>query len=209
VYLECRQRLGLPSETVEESMSCPRKRSRCGCSTISDSSSPTSSTYRPTARSTSIGSSRCHRHQTLQTPRLAASKGLLPGLGEWQATHKPTGSPAGATRAWIDASRRAARKRLHVDRPRGPLREGVRVSGDRQPLRQQFAQPRDTHRHVLHSRLRRTRPPQLGRAQPHERVRARPTVSLPRANAGDRAHEPRVSESRGPSSGRRSGAARS
>ena len=116
-------------------MSWARGRSCSGCSPVSASSSPTSSAWRPSARSASIRSSRQARRELLQPGDLGLREGLVAEVGEGRAApERQRFAQGGRCCARVSAtmSRRASskscskRSRSHSS---GATRAGTRPAG--------------------------------------------------------------------------------
>ena len=107
-------------------MSCPRRRSLSGCSATSASSSPTTSAWRPSARSASISASEHASRSSSRRATSAWAKRLEANVGERRAAPE---APAPFRR--VSAAPAASRPASSALPSRHELLEAVRVAGAR------------------------------------------------------------------------------
>ena len=143
-------------------------RSRCGFSAIRASSSPTSSVWRPSARSASTRSSTAARRSSSSRPISSLGERLEGKLGQRRAAPErqcvvqgargAPGSPR-ANSSRPSASSRSKRRRSSSSRPE--LEHVAGRARQQRPGREQLAQPRHVDVQGLHRRLGRLLAPEL------------------------------------------------
>jgi len=106
------QRLGLAARRYRARMSCPRSRSRSGCSATSASSSPTTAAWRPRARSASTRSSTAASRSSVSRVTSPSAKDSWATSARAGPRHSASPSASSAAAARRRAGRRPGRHGL-------------------------------------------------------------------------------------------------